>query len=174
MNQDINNSFREKLQILYLLNEANIVLSMGEIEEILLSEELSELLIINKNLSELVTSNLVDEITDGRENLYAINEAGRASLDALRDKINDYHKAKLDMAVNVFKRKKSKEKFINATYKKIDKNETVVTCQINELDKPLITLELRLPTNEQAEQICDNWNNRGTELFQEILKILET
>ncbi len=173
MNQAVNISFREKLQILYLLDEANIVLSIGEIEEILLSQELSELLIISKNLSELAESNLLDEITDGAENLYTINEAGRASLEALRDKLNDYHKAKLDMAVNIFKRKKSKEKFINATYKKIDKNETIVECQINELDKPLIKLELRLPSNEQAEQICDNWNNKAVELFQEILKILE-
>ncbi len=173
MNPDVNNSFREKLQILYLLDEANIVLSMGEIEEILLSEELSELLIISKNLSELVESKLVDEIADGSENLYFLSEAGKDSLEALKDKINDYHKAKLDMAVNVFKRKKAKAKFINATYKKIDKNETIVECEINELDKPLIKFELRLPTNEQAEQICENWKNRGTELFQEILKVLE-
>ncbi len=174
MNQEVNNSFREKLQLLYLLDESGLVLSMGEIQEILLGQDLSELLIISKNLSELVESKLVDEITDGDEILYTLNEAGKSSLEALKDKINDYHKAKLDLAVNVLKRRKSKEKFINASYKKIDKNETILKCEINELDKPLIKLELRLPTNEDAEKICDAWNNRGIELFQEIMKVLES
>ncbi len=170
--QDINNSFREKLLILYLLNEAHLPLSMGEIEEILLPEEIMELLTISKNLSELVETNLVNEITDGNQHLYELKEMGLESLTVFKEKINDYHKAKLDMAINVFKRKKSKERFIKAEYKKVGKDETIVECHINEMDKPLIKLELRVPTNEEAERICDAWNKRGVEIFQEILKVL--
>ncbi len=168
--QDINNSFREKLLVLYLLKEAHLPLSMGEIEELLLPEEIMELLSISKNLSELVETNLVNEITDGSQNLYELNPMGSESLSVFKEKINDYHKAKLDMAINVFKRKKSREKFIKAEYKKVGKDETIVECHINEMGKTLMKLELRVPTNDEAERICEAWNKRGVNIFQEILK----
>ncbi len=172
-NQKINNAFREKLLILYLFDEIDFALTMGEIEEIILPQEILELLAISKNISELIETELVDEITDTDISLYKINDIGKESLAAFKDKINDYHKAKMDLAINVFKRKVTKEKFINASYKKVDKEETIVKCEINEMDKPLIKLELRVPSNEKAEQICNAWNKRGIEIFQDIVKALE-
>lgn len=169
----VSKSFREKLILLYLFEEAGLALSMGEIEEILLEQEILELFLISKNLGELVENGLIDEITDGEITLYRLNPIGSESLGAFRDKLNDYHRAKLDLSVNLFKRKRSKEKFINAGYRKVDSDETIVECEINENEKPLIKLELRVPSNEEAERICQSWNNKGVDLFQEILKILE-
>lgn len=156
-----------------MLDEVGLALSMGEMEEILLGHEILELFIITKNLTELLETGLVEEIADGQINLYRINKVGRDSLEAFRDKINEYHRARLELAVNLFKRKRSREKFIKASYRKVDSNETIVNCQINEMERPLFRLELRVPSNEEAEKICRAWNDRGVELFQEILQVLE-
>ncbi len=173
MFEDENKYFREKLIILYLLYELGFPISIGDIEEILLSQEILELLVISEVLRELCELNLVVE--EYKENIvyYSLSKSAQDVLLPLLPKINDFHKAKLDMAISVFKRKKAKAKFINAEYKKIAEDETVVECVINEDEKRLIKIDLRVYSNEQAEKLCEAWKNRGFDIFQDLMKSFE-
>ncbi len=173
LDENKSKEFREKLIILYLLSEVGTPLSMGEIEDILLPLDILELLAITGNMTNLIDSEMLEEIEKDNKIMYSLSESGVESISALEFKLNDYHREKLDRAISIFKQEKKNKSFVKAEYTKIAKNQSIVECQINEAGMPLIKMELRVPTNEQANKICDAWNSRGVDIFQEILKLFE-
>lgn len=170
--EDITKRLKEKLIVLYVLNESNYPMSMGELEDVLLPTDLINILSLVETLEELISSALVEHIS-GKYDLYKISDEGKETILIFDEKINEFHREKLNRQVGLFKREKKNKNFINASYSKIKEDASIVKMTINEGDSSLIELTIRVPSNEHAEKMVKRWKRNAVDIFQGIVKLFE-
>lgn len=116
-------------------------------------------------ISELVDTKLISVKTERNTSRYQITKEGEEALyffgnnlsEALVNDIDDFLKDKKYALRN--------KNGITADFYKNSYQEYIVQCRVKEGETMLIELNLSVPSQEQAELICDQWEQKSEDIY---------
>lgn len=162
-----------KLVLLYLIEKMEISISLNQISQFLLEEELMSYFDLQQCLSEMAESNLICASKDNNITSYTITDDGLTTLEFFikqipfqtRNCINKYVK---DTRETI---KQNYEVTANYFYMH-ETNEFIVKCGVYDEETALMEINISVVTKDQAKLICRNWKNDVNKLHMKILNLL--
>lgn len=158
-----------KLMILYMLNLVNFPLSNSQISEFFLTKAYTNYSDLQKALSSLADTKLIDMENTHNSSRYTINSEGIQTLsffgkDIPKDIIEDINSY---LKENKFKLRN--ESSSSALYYQNENNDYIVHFDVREGKDILINLDLLVPNKEQAIKMADNWKEKSSQIYQLIM-----
>ncbi len=161
-----------KLIILYMLGRVKFPLTTAQISNFILEKEYTNFLTLQQVISELTDTGLVESKTINNRTQLSLSAEGKETLtyfgnrvsDAIKDDINQYFRE------NEYSLRE--EVSVLGDYYKSTSGEYEAHLIAKEQDINLIELTLSVPTKEIAEAVCDNWQKKNQEVYEQIIKLL--
>lgn len=161
-----------KLIILTMLDRVDFPLTNAQISDFILTKEYTNYFTLQQVLSELVETELSEVHTVRNSTYYHITEKGKETLNffghmvsaAIHDDISKYF---MDNAIAL-----RDEMAVRADYFPNNHEEYSVRLRVMEKDSSLIDLTLSVPTENQANSICDNWKKKNQKLYAYLMQEL--
>lgn len=167
------NLAENKLIILYLLHNADCILSNLQILKLLYDFEGFNYYYFQHILSDLVEKNYIMSYKQEEEWLYQITPTGREVLALTENMLPGIIKHKLDIIIRDLLNDVKNELTISAEYIP-ESNDTFMTkCKISEDHKTLFEVHVLCTSQAQAKKIAENWKNNSGKYYNEIIHILE-
>lgn len=161
-----------KLIILTMLDRVDFPLTNAQISDFILTKEYTNYFTLQQVLSELVETELSEVHTVRNSTYYHITEKGKETLSffghmvssAIHEDISKYFK---DNAIAL-----RDEMSVRADYFPNNHEEYSVRLRVMEKDSALIDLTLSVPTENQANSICDNWKKKNQKIYAYLMQEL--
>ncbi len=161
-----------KLIVLSMLNRVDFSLTNAQISDFILTKEYTNYFTLQQVLSELVETGLAEEHTVRNSTYYQITEKGKETLNffghmvssAIQEDISRYFK---ENAIAL-----REEMSIRADYFENNHEEYSVRLRALEKDSAVIDLTLSVPTENQANAICDNWKKKNQKIYAFLMQEL--
>ncbi len=161
-----------KLIILYMLDRVKFPITTAQISNYILEKEYTNFLTLQQVISELVEANLIDARTVNNRTHLQITEEGRETLYYFDNRINDTIKAEINQYFRENEFDLQEEVSVLGNYYKSTSGEYEVHLIAKDRDTNLVEIKLSVPTKEVAESICDNWQKKNQEIYQELVRQL--
>ena len=167
---DINLTY--KIIILEILNKADTKLSNRVIVDFFLEFEYTDYFSAEMAINELVDSGMIDVVETHGSTNYSINEEGKKTLDLFQDRINSEINEDIKSYFNKNKLEIREEQEVTSDYSVLSSGGYMVNCKIRDIDKARTLYEVNcvVPTKEQAEAICNNWQAKYEEIYFQFLE----
>ena len=161
-----------KLIVLTMLDQVDFPLTNAQISDFILTKEYTNYFTLQQVLSALAESNLVDVHTVRNSSYYHMTEKGKDTLNffgsmvspAIHEDMNLYFK---ENAITL-----RDESAVKADYYQNDHDEYLVRLRVLEKEQPLIDLTLTVPSEEQADSICNHWKNKNQKIYAYLMQEL--
>ena len=161
-----------KLIVLSMLDRVDFPLTNAQISDFILTKEYTNYFTLQQVLAELVETDLAEENTVRNSTYYQMTEKGKETLNyfghmvsaAIREDMDKYFK---DNAIAL-----RDEMSVKADYYENNHEEYSVRLRVMEKDSALIDLTLSVPTEGQANSICDNWKKKNQKLYAYLMQEL--
>ena len=161
-----------KLIVLTMLNKVDFPLTNAQISDFILTKEYTNYFTLQQVLSDLVETCLAEEHTVRNSTYYQATEKGKETLSffghmissAIHEYMDKYFK---DNAIAL-----RDEMAVKADYYENNHEEYSVRLRVMEKDSALIDLTLSVPTEGQANAICDNWKKKNQKLYAYLMQEL--
>jgi len=161
-----------KLIVLTMLDRVDFPLTNAQISDFILTKEYTNYFTLQQVLSELVETELSEVHTVRNSTYYHITEKGKETLNffghmvsaAIHEDIAKYFK---DNAIAL-----RDEMAVKADYFPNNQGEYSVRLHVMEKDSTLIDLTLSVPTENQANSICDNWKKKNQKIYAYLMQEL--
>lgn len=161
-----------KLIILSMLDRVDFPLTNAQISDFILTKEYTNYFTLQQVLAELVETDLAEENTVRNSTYYQMTEKGKETLNyfghmvsaAIHEDMDKYFK---DNAIAL-----RDEMSVKADYYENNHEEYSVRLRVMEKDSALIDLTLSVPTEGQANSICDNWKKKNQKLYAYLMQEL--
>ncbi len=167
---DINLTY--KIIVLELLNKADSKLSNRVIVDFFLEYEYTDYFSAEMAISDLAETKMVDVIETHGSTNYSINDEGKRTLELFSDKINSGIESDIKSYFNKNKLEIREEQEVTSDYSVLSSGGYMVNCKIRDIDKARTIYEVNcvVPTKEQAEAICNNWQAKYEEIYFQFLE----
>ena len=167
---DINLTY--KIIILEILNKADTKLSNRVIVDFFLEFEYTDYFSAEMAINELVDSNMIDVVETHGSTNYSINEEGKKTLGLFQDRINSEIEEDIKSYFNKNMLEIREEQEVTSNYSALSSGGYMVNCRIRDIDKARTIYEVNcvVPTKEQAEAICNNWQAKYEEIYFQFLE----
>lgn len=161
-----------KLIVLTMLDRVDFPLTNAQISDFILTKEYTNYFTLQQVLSELVETELSEVHTVRNSTYYHITEKGKETLNffghmvsaAIHEDIAKYFK---DNAIAL-----RDEMAVKADYFPNNQGEYSVRLRVMEKDSALIDMTLSVPTENQANSICDNWKKKNQKIYAYLMQEL--
>ena len=161
-----------KLIVLTMLDRVDFPLTNAQISDFILTKEYTNYFTLQQVLAELVETDLAEENTVRNSTYYQMTEKGKETLSyfghmvsaAIHEDMDKYFK---DNAIAL-----RDEMSVKADYYENNHEEYSVRLRVMEKDSALIDLTLSVPTEGQANSICDNWKKKNQKLYAYLMQEL--
>ena len=167
------NLAQNKLIILYLLHNADCILSNMQILKLLYDFEGFNYYYFQHILSDLVEKNYIMSYKQEEEWLYQITPTGSEVLSLTENMLPGIIKHKLDLIIRDLLHDVKNELTISAEYIPESDNNFMTKCKISEDHKTLFEVHVLCTSQAQAKKIAENWKNGSGKYYTEIINILE-
>lgn len=161
-----------KLIILYMLSKVNFTLSNSQITDFILEKEYTDYLTLQQALAELLDSKLIHVDASSSNSLYSITEEGIETLGFFENRISEQIKEDITSYITNHGYELYDERSVLADFEKNSENEYAVRCRVMEKKSALIDLTITVPTLEEAETVCRNWQNGSQPIYAYIMSEL--
>ena len=161
-----------KLIILYMLDRVKFPITTAQISNYILEKEYTNFLTLQQVISELTEANLIDARTVNNRTHLQITEEGQETLHYFENRINDTIKAEINQYFHENEFALREEVSVLGDYYKSTSGEYEAHLVAKEGDIQLVELTLSVPTKEIAEQICNNWQQKSSQVYESIIKQL--
>ena len=158
-----------KLIVLYMLNKLDFPLTNGQISEFILDKGYTTYFTLQQAISEMVEAGFIREESTHNRTLYHLTEEGTNTICYFKNNISPAIQEDIN---NFFAEKRydlKNEVSVKADYYPNRNSEYSVRCQILENDAPMIDLTISVPTEEEAETVANNWNQKNQEIYAQIM-----
>lgn len=163
-----------KLMILYMLNKVNFPLNYSQISDFMLGEYTSYFT-LQGVISNLLELGLVVEERLRNVTQYQITADGRETLGLLEDQISPAIQEDICNFLIKNKCELKNEANTTSTYYKATSKDFIIQCQVREAGEPLIELQLSVPDEDTANQMCINWKEASQDIYKYVYnKLLES
>lgn len=161
-----------KLIVLSMLDRVDFPLTNAQISDFILTKEYTNYFTLQQVLSELVETELAEEHTVRNSTYYQMTEKGKETLSffghmvssAIHEDMDKYFK---DNAIAL-----RDEMSVRADYYENNHEEYSVRLCVMEKDSAVIDLTLSVPTEGQANSICNNWKKKNQKLYAYLMQEL--
>lgn len=161
-----------KLMILYMLHQARLPLTNSQLADFFLNKEYTNYFTLQQAINDLLEAHLLKQEIIRNTSRYELTHEGE---DALNFFIKNISAGILD-DINTFLRdnriRLRNEAGIIADYCKTDASDYMAQCEVLEGKSSLIKLSVSVPTREQAEIICNHWQQESENIYAYIMKQL--
>lgn len=161
-----------KLMILHMLKQVKFPLSNSQISEFFLEKEYTNYMTLQQALSELLEAHLIKQETIRHSSRYEITREGEETLFFFGNNISDGIIQDIDEFLKTNKIRLRNEIGVVADYYKTTNADYMVQCQVREGKSILIQLDISVPSEDQAEIICDNWQKSNQLIYSYIMQEL--
>ncbi len=161
-----------KLMTLYMLNKVNFPLTNTQISGFFLDKEYASYFVFQQVISELLDSKLITSEVVRNTSYYRITDDGIETIELFTSKIPVAIIDDIDIFLIDNKYELRNQVGTLADYYKSTNQDYVVNCQIKEGQSTLIDLSISVPSEDVAENMCNNWQNMSQELYETIMKML--
>ncbi len=161
-----------KLIVLTMLSKVDFPLTNAQISDFILTKEYTNYFTLQQVLSDLVETELAEEHTVRNSTYYhmtakgieTLNYFGHMVSEAIHEDMDKYFK---DNAIAL-----RDEMSVRADYFENNQSEYTVRLRVMEKDSAVIDLSLSVPTENQANSICDNWKKKNQKLYAYLMQEL--
>ena len=161
-----------KLTILYMLDKVDFPLTNTQISEFILEKEYTTYFTLQQAINELISAELIRTESTHNNTYYHIMPAGRETLSYFPDKISEAIKQDVIAYFEANSVEMKKDVHILADFYKTTNQEYVAHCQIKDKETPLIDLNIRAGSKEQAKAICQNWRMQNEDVYAYLMDML--
>ena len=152
--------------VLYMLKRCDVTLSKSQIYDFIQEKEYTTFLTLQEVFSELASSNLITEKTMANRTYLEITDEGSQTLEFFGNRINPAIKEQIDDYLKENSMKLRNDSSILGDYRKVGENEYTVQLLAKENGQNLIDIRVPVPTEEIAQHMIDNWQEKNTEIYQ--------
>ena len=161
-----------KLIVLYMLNRVKFPITTAQISNYILEKEYTNFLTLQQVISELSEANLINAHTVNNRTHLQITEEGRETLYYFDNRINDIIKTEINEYFHDNEFDLREEVSVLSNYYKSTSGEYEAHLIAKERENTLMEIKLSVPTREVAESICDNWQRKNQDVYQELVRLL--
>lgn len=161
-----------KLMVLYMLKEVNFPLTNSQLCQFFLEKEYTTYFTLQQVLTELIDSKLIVDRRAGNVTRYEITPDGTETLGFFGDDVGAAAIKDMDDYLRENKFRLRSEAGTTADYYESGVQNYVVHCEVREGKNVLIGLDLSVPDEKQAAEICANWKDASQEVYGYIMRKL--
>ena len=161
-----------KLIILYMLGRVKFPLTTAQISNFILEKEYTNFLTLQQVISELTDTGLVESKTINNRTQLSLSAEGKETLSFFGNRISDVIKEDINQYFRENEYSLREEVSVLGDYYKSTSGEYEAHLIAKEQDINLIELTLSVPTKEIAEAVCDSWQKKNQEVYEQIIKLL--
>lgn len=161
-----------KLIVLYILDKVDFPLTNGQLTNFILEKEYTSYFNIQQAISELIEDNYINSESIRNSSLYQITESGRETLSFFSNNISQAIREDIDCYLKEHKYSLRNEVSTLADYYESKKNEFVTHLRVIEGDSAVIELKLSVPTEREANIICNNWRDKSPDIYAYVISTL--
>lgn len=162
-----------KLMVLYMLKKVNFPLANSQMTDFFVGKEYTSYFTFQGVVKELEEANLIRSRTirnitsyemtgEGEDALYFFNNNLSASIKEDIDKYLSEHRIQF----------RSEASTVADYYKSSANQEYTVHCEIKEGKATLFSMNLSVPTQEQAERVCGKWQEENQRIYAMVMQSL--
>ena len=161
-----------KLIILYMLGRVKFPLTTAQISNFILEKEYTNFLTLQQVFSELTDTGLVESKTINNRTQLSLSAEGKETLSFFGNRVSDAIKEDINQYFRENESSLREEVSVLGDYYKSTSGEYEAHLIAKEQDINLIELTLSVPTKEIAEAVCNNWQKKNQEVYEQIIKLL--
>lgn len=163
---------QNKLLLLYIIDRSEKPLSNDQLTEFVLKNNYMNYFLVQQYLSELIRSEFLEYSNEKDEKTYVLLDKGKATLSYFEDRISKSMKEEISREFTKIKENEKKATQVSGEFFKNDDNQYTVNLKLIENTETLFSLYINVVTEEQAQQICDVWQNNTEYIYKNILNML--
>lgn len=163
-----------KLIILFILDKVDFPLTNAQLSNFILEKEYTNYFNIQQAINELEATELIQGETIRNSSLFRITPAGTETLSFFGDEISEA--IKRDILEYLKKNRYSLREEVStlADYYEAKKGEFIAHCYVYEKDSKIIEINLSVPTEEEAQAVCNSWKGKSAEIYEYLMaKLLQ-
>ncbi len=161
-----------KLIVLYILDKVDFPLTNGQLTNFILEKEYTNYFNIQQAISELIDDNYISSETIRNSSLYQISESGKETLSFFSHSISQAIRDDIDTYLKEHKYSLRNEVSTLADYFENKKDEYIARLRVMEGESAIIELKLSVPTEREANLVCNNWKNKSSDIYAYVISTL--
>ncbi len=164
-----------KIIILYMLDQAAYPLSTSQISDFILNGEYTNYFTLQQSIAELLDSEFIRAENRQTQTFYHLTDEGRESLEFFKGDISPEILADVDTYLKDKDYELKSQALVKAEYYEVTRGEETtshefaVRCQVLEQGTPLIDLTIKVPSENEAREVAENWEKKNQEIYARIM-----
>ena len=155
-----------------MLERVDFPLTNAQISDFILTKEYTNYFTLQQVLSELVETELLEENTVRNSTYYHVTEKGKETLNFFGHMVSEAIHEDMDTYFRANAIALRDEMAVRADYYENNHEEYNVRLRVMEKESAVIDLTLSVPTESQANSICDNWKKKNQKLYAYLMQEL--
>lgn len=161
-----------KLIILFILDKVDFPLTNAQLSNFILEKEYTNYFNIQQAINELEATELIKKETIRNSSLFRITPAGTETLSFFGDEISDAIKADILEYLKNNRYSLREEVSTLADYYEAKKGEFIAHCYVCEKESKIVEINLSVPTEEEAQAVCNSWKSKSAEIYEYLMSKL--
>ena len=158
-----------KLIVLYMAHHSKKALTNSQISEFVLDRDYTDYFQLQKVLSELTETGLLNKRTISNSSYYELTEEGSNTLSYFEKNLSQEIKKEIEEYLKNCGYEKEARILTPADYYTTPQGGYAVRCQIIEKDSTVLDLNLIAPGKEAAQAICRNWAHKSQDIYSTLM-----
>ncbi|HAT02678.1 MAG TPA: DUF4364 domain-containing protein [Oribacterium sp.] len=161
-----------KLMILYLLKSVNYPLTNNQLSGFFLDYEYTTYFTLQKAISELLEAHLIEANQTRNATRYEITKEGSDTLEFFGNDISSGAIEDMDRFLRDNKLRLRTESSNYTDYSRDENGNYIVHAEVREENSLLYSVDLQVPDQDSAEQICARWSDASQKIYAYLMKQL--
>ena len=161
-----------KLMILYMLKQVKFPLKSSQLSEFFLGKEYTNYFTLQQAINELLETHLISQEKIHTSTRCEITREGEETLKFFGDSISESIRADIDQYLKENKLRLRNEVSVVADYYKSTTSDYICRLEIREGKSTLLSIQLSVPSDDQAEIVCENWQNSNQHIYANLMQEL--
>lgn len=161
-----------KLIVLYMLRKVNFPLSNTQITEFMIDKEYTDYFHVQQALHDLVDTKLVTVETIRNSSRYTATSEGEKTLEYFSAEISYPIKREIDQYLKENAYELRNKSCMLADYSQTADGGYEVVCRVVEGREVIFSITLSVPAEQQADRICEKWQEAAPEVYAAIMEKL--
>lgn len=158
-----------KLIILFLLDKVDFPLTNVQISNIILDLNYTSYFNIQYSISELLDAQFINSEKVGTKTYYRTSSLGKETLSFFDNMISPAIQEELTKHLKEHQYSLRDEVSTLSEYFEVKENHYVARLRVMEENDPIIDLNVSVPSEEDAKNICNNWREKSQQVYAYIL-----
>jgi len=161
-----------KLMILYILDRIDFSMTSAQITEFFIGHNYTDYITLQETISDLVADGFIEQENLRNRTQFHITESGGEALSFFFKDISASVRSDIDQYLNEQSYQLKAEQSTPADYYELKHDEFLAECKILERDSTVLDIQIAVPSEADAERLCNNWRENSSEIYGYLIKKL--